>query len=321
MPRGKERKKKTETEPQLEEEDAHSNDPDFIEGVNDQEEEIRAQLPSQEHCHWLVNIIQIHSRKIAKELLREHEKTHQQQTSHELDTLKKKIHDMELEVEILKSDILKKQRRIERLEYVNSKRETETRNLTSKLDDFEQGNYDQYIQVVGLPENKDETDDVKQFTKMVKEKTGVKIKPTDIVEMKRMGKKKDSKARNVTVKFKDIQSRQKIYDERKKLIKPGNPSQSLYLNDYLTKYRQNLLYASRQLVKGKKIYAAWSQHGNVLVRKEENSEIIHIHDSNDLMKIKTIDSGQDQKSRAPSDETNDEVSHLSDYDFYYDSDM
>ncbi len=94
------------------------------------------------------------------------------------------------------------------------------------------------------------------------------------------------KTRNVIVSFKDKETRQKIFRERKKLIKEGNPSKSIYLNDSLTQHRQQLLYAARRLVKSRKLYAAWSQDGNILVRKLETSKITQVFDNDDSKRMK-----------------------------------
>ena len=89
-------------------------------------------------------------------------------------------------------------------------------------------------------------------------------------------------------------------------------STNIYLNDRLTKHRQNVLFAARKLVKGKKLFAAWSQGGNILVRKTESSKILQVQDHDDLLKIK-IDYGQ-QSEVTPEDKSP-AMSHLSDYDY------
>ncbi len=43
----------------------------FIEGIDDLDDNVRAELPNQEHCTWFLNIIQIHAKKIAKQLIDE----------------------------------------------------------------------------------------------------------------------------------------------------------------------------------------------------------------------------------------------------------
>ncbi len=113
--------------------------------------------------------------------------------------------------------------------------------LKTKLDEIQQDKHELSVQIVGFPENKNETDDIKHLTKVFKEKAGVKIKQSDIVEMKRLGKQNDKKTRNIILKFKDKETRQKIYNVRKKLIINGNPIKSVYMNDSLTHHRQELL--------------------------------------------------------------------------------
>ncbi len=63
-------------------------DHEFMEGIDDQEDDVRAQLPSQEHCTWLLNIIRIHARKIANEVIKAHEDSVVKQLQQEVTELK-----------------------------------------------------------------------------------------------------------------------------------------------------------------------------------------------------------------------------------------
>ncbi len=123
------------------------------------------------------------------------------------------------------------------------------------------------------------------------------------------------------MKFNSKETKQKIFKEKKKLITPGSPTKSVYLNDSLTQHRQQLLYAARQLVKTRKLYAAWSQDGNILVRNQETSKINQVYDNEDLMVIKADETQSDQDTKEQSEEISSIVSHLSNYSYYCDSDM
>ncbi len=271
---------------------------------------------------WFRNIIRAQSKHVMQESIAEEVQKCTTKINDQLKQALDMIEELKSEVDTLKLENTKKQRHIDRLEHENSKRHSENHDLKLQLDRFEQDKYEQCIQVVGLEESNDEKDDIKQLVKVVNKKTGVKIKSSDITELNRMGKKNINKARNIIVKLKDKPLREKLYEERKKLITPGNPAKSVYINDCLTKHRQQLLYTARQLVKRKKLFAAWSQHGNILVRKEEDSEIIHIKDNGDLMVLKAVEAEHDEVQRtSQSVESDSVVSHLSDYDFYYDSDL
>ncbi len=265
-------------------------------------------------------MIRVQAEDILKARLKqEFENEFNNRMSLQLGDLKKKIGDLEQEVDTLKSENAKRKRQIERLEYSNSKKQSVIDQLRTKIDEFEQEKYSTCVQIVGLPENKDESEDTKQLTKVFKEKAGVKIKSSDVVEIRRMGKKNHAKIRNIILKFKDKETKEKIYVERKKLMQVGNPRKSLYINDCLTQHRQQLLYSARQLVKEKKLYAAWSQHGNVLVRKTESSKITQVTDNTDLMIVKADES--DVELTEQSEDSNSQMTHLSSYDYYCDSDI
>ncbi len=133
------------------------------------------------------------------------------------------------------------------------------------------------------------------------------------------------------VKFKDKSLRDKVFEYRKKSITDTNPKNNVYINDKLTQHRQSLLYAARKLVKSKKLFAAWAQHGNVLVRKKEDSKIVEVKDHIDLSNIKgdndpeqtkvnSVKSDQTSNS-GPSSDCQSIVTHLSNYSYYVDSDF
>ncbi len=184
-----------------------------------------------------------------------------------------------------------------------------------KIDKIEQGQNHSSIQIVGLPESEDDT---KALVKLSKNKLGVKLKMSDIGQVTRLGKQqKTEKPRNVVVEFKSESTRNEIYKERKKLITCKDPRRNIYLNDKLTDHRQNMLYSARKLVKSRKIFAAWSQAGNVLVRKSENAKITQVHNHNDLRNIVH----EEAVSNRTDDSASSTLTHLSDYSFQYDSDM
>ncbi len=293
------------------------------------DDSVTVNIQSQEHCTWLLNVIRLHAKEISSEQLEDFKNNQVSHLVHQIEALKKDLQAVKStvdEVELLKLDNAKKQKRIERLEYENSKRQSEIHSLRMKLDETQQKDLENCLQIVGLPEVDNEKEDVKELTKLTKNKLGVKLKVADIVHMHRLGKKKTDRARNVVIKLKDKETRDNIYNQRKKLIKPGNPSCSVYFNDSLTLHRQQLLFGARKLVKARKMYAAWSQQGNVLVKKKESSKIIQINDHCDLMKVKMGETDEDEgkkssglPSRTTSGTTSD-VTHLSDYEYYYDSD-
>ncbi len=281
---------------------------------------------SHESLTWMRHVIRVQARDVVKSILKQekeskaaHEKNISNEMAIQLDELRKKLHDIQQEVETLRTENAKQRRQIERLEHVNFEKQSSINKMKTALDEIAQQKQALSMQIVGFAENKDECDDIKKLTKVLKEKAGVKVKPTDIIEMRRLGRRNDAKKRNIIVRFKDKDTRQKIYKERSKFITPGSPTKSIYFNDALTQHRQQLLYAARQLVKSKKLYVAWSQDGNILVRKGENTKIVQVHDYDDLRIIKA--ESEETESEENRDETASELTHLSGYTDYWDSDV
>ena len=168
---------------------------------------------------------------------------------------------------------------------------------------------------------------MKQLTKLKKEKLGIKLKVSDISGTVSLGKKKSGKTRNLNVTFNDTMTREKVFKQRKKLITEKQPSRNIYINDCLTKHRQSVLYSCRKQVQAKKLFAAWSQGGNILIRKEENGKILQILDHDDLRDLDSvpsvgaIDPGRITPGNSATSGGSSTVTHLSNYSFGYESDM
>ena len=122
--------------------------------------------------------------------------------------------------------------------------------------------------------------------KLSKDKLGVKLKSTDIKCAHRLGKQKPNKHRDLVVSFNESAVREGFYQNRKKTSSNKDPKQNIYINDRITHHRQELFYSARKLCRSKKVFAAWTQTGNVLVRKSTNGPVIEIHKYSDLMSIK-----------------------------------
>ncbi len=183
------------------------------------------------------------------------------------------------------------------------------------MDSFEQDRHKSSIQIVGLAETED---DSKAILKLSKDKLGIKLKSADIEDITRLGKKQNSgQPRSIVVKFRSEGTRNQVYDNRKKLISSSNPKRNIYINDKLTNHRQHVLYAARKLVKSHKLYAAWSQTGNILIRKSEKSKITQVYSHDDLRNI--VD---EQVPSSVTEKSSQTLTHLSDHScFDYDSDI
>ncbi len=157
-----------------------------------------------------------------------------------LSPITKQIEDMESVNQKLK-------RRIEKVEFeIASKISGDIKDLKSRTDSMEQQQYNNNIQMVGLPENENSEQDLKTIVKLAQEKLGMNLKKAEIKETYRLGKRKpDGKPRDVIVKFRLKKTREAFYNNRKKLITSTDTHANIYVNDHLTQHRQHLLYAAR----------------------------------------------------------------------------
>ncbi len=113
-----------------------------------------------------------------------------------------------------------------------------------------------------------------------------KLKKTEIEEIYRLGKKTQQKPmRDLVVRFKKKSTRQQFYKNRKS-YSPPEGQHNIYINDHLTEHRSSLFYSARKLVKSKVIHSAWSQQGNILIRKQESDKPMQINSHQELARIK-----------------------------------
>lgn len=91
----------------------------------------------------------------------------------------------------------------------------------------------------------------------------VEVNPADISTAHRLKSGPKDTTRPVLVRFTSRRVRNEVYNERKSL--KGTTS-SVYISEHLTKLDSDLFYEARKLLRDKKIFGAWTQHGLVHVR-------------------------------------------------------
>ena len=326
MPRVKDKKKKTEPEPEADvvETESHNEQNNLV------NPNIEEYLPKPQ-TEWFHMVIKAQVKKVIQQSMEDQQREFTEQLEQFKKSIIKEIQELKetslkniekachnrtenIESEFTKLKDTEKRERF-KLEATFHEKQQKVQDLKLKMDSFEQGQLKSSIQIVGLPENEDDT---KAIMKLGKEKLGVKIKSADIGKITRLGKmQRSGKPRNLVVNFTNESTRNQVYKERKKLITNKDPQRNIYINDRLTEHRQNVFYAARKLVKGGKIFAAWSQAGNILIRKTKNSKIIQVESHEKLR-----ESVEDQLSRIAEQENNsDTLTHLSDYSFEYESDL
>ncbi len=185
-----------------------------------------------------------------------------------------------------------------------------------KLDCVEQKFYENEVQLVGLPESESESGDTKKIIQLAVEKMGLNIKD-EIQGVHRLGRKSSKKPRDIIVKFINKEAREAFYGRRKKTAQSENPEENIYVNDHITEYRKELFYEARKLYKAKLVCAAWTQRGNVLIRKNTDESPVQIFSHSDLEKYRIPSSNDiDQKLSTVPSSSSSIKTHISDYEYW-----
>ena len=134
-----------------------------------------------------------------------------------------------------------------------------------KLDHLEQ--YSRRNSVRITPEKKDEnTDEI--VIGIAQNELGITLKPD---RSHRVGPRGGKKPRPIIAKFVSYKTKRKLYQSRNRSKFSGNASEGTYINEDLTKVRQNMFTRARLLLKEHLINDCWTD-GNIFVR-EFNSRI------------------------------------------------
>lgn len=68
-------------------------------------------------------------------------------------------------------------------------------------------------------------------------------------------------------------------------IKVEKVSEKLYINEHLSNYNKILFKEAREIARKKEYKYVWTQSGNILLRKNDASKILHIRSSDELRKL------------------------------------
>ncbi len=190
------------------------------------------------------------------------------------------------------------------------KTETLSRNITdmsnqlnevrANVDATEQKLKENNIRLVGLPEWQfmEEGNTKTEIVKFSKEYLALDdISSEDIEEVTRLGKIKEDKPRDVLIKFRSKQKRNKFYSRRKNLYDANTrrSSSGIYLNEDLTPYRQRLFFDARNLRNKEVIHSVWTTTGTIMIKVEENSLPKPIMTHRDLADVLRENSNNDNK--------------------------
>ncbi len=166
-------------------------------------------------------------------------------------------------------------------------------NFEVEIDATRQQLKENNVRIVGLPEHAESEseesaelfNDVIEFSKSQLNMTS--LNKDDIAEVHRLGRKSKEKARDIIVKFKYREIRNKFYQRRKQLYSEDNRKSitGIYINEDLTQHRQRLYFDTRNLRKRAAINAVWTSSGTIMIKLNENSTPQAIQTHRDLANL------------------------------------
>ncbi len=183
--------------------------------------------------------------------------------------------------QISEADIEQLQERCESFEEENSRllqqfyKCRDEKDQTIKL---EQNNKMSNLRIAGLEEEEDE--DVKGKVIDLAKQLKTKLDQKDIVDARRMGPGKIGKTRDILIKFASRSKCDSLYKNREMLHQTTIP---VFVNEDLTQRRSQLFYEARRLKKQGRVFGAWSQQGNIIIKVKEQSQPKAVANYNDTM--------------------------------------
>ena len=162
-----------------------------------------------------------------------------------------------------------------------------------KMDELEQYDRRQNLEFQGVPQT--EKEDVTQIILDLSEKLEVSLKKDDISiahrlpQRQRPGRTRSSSIKRhptIIIRFVSRLIRNQVYANRykAKYIKdfPVEGMEKLYVNENLTQRRKKLLWQTKQAAKERDYDYFWTNNGQIYIRKDEESNKIHIKSETDL---------------------------------------
>lgn len=166
--------------------------------------------------------------------------------------------------------------------------------LNIKIDEQEQYSRRMCLRISGISDDTgDPTENVESKILKLVTKANIALEPSDIDKAHRLGRFQHDRSapgssnpsnRLIIVKFTNSKARQRLLDARKTMPKPPN-APAIYIAEDITRFRQNLAFQLRQLVRDNKIQRTWIAGGNVYARRGESDKLL-IRSQKDVDKLK-----------------------------------
>lgn len=174
--------------------------------------------------------------------------------------------------------------------------------LEDRIDSLEFNNRATSIELRNLPKQQSETKEALQsYIKCIGKELSIDVESRDIKNIFRVNTKATSTAKPagtspIIVEFSSNTTKDKIINSLKKyrknkkqlttdIVKLPGPSTPIYISENLTAKMKRLYYLSREYARSNTYLYCWTSHGNIYLRKTENSPAIRVKSEDDLKHI------------------------------------
>lgn len=182
--------------------------------------------------------------------------------------------------------------KMERMTEENLRLRKQVAELEVRLDECEQYSRSNTVEILGLPENKQE--DVYTLVEKVCGNLDVIITRNDIDVCHRLGKRQGvDRPAGVIVRFVRREIKQKLLEKRriKRNFSTANlgydgPAEPVYINESLSPGKRKLLAAARAAKKEKNYTFLWVRNGKIFMRKNQGDSVIVIQSMDTVANLK-----------------------------------
>lgn len=182
-------------------------------------------------------------------------------------------------------DIQKKQ---EELTNENVQLKKKVKELAFQMNKMEQQSLDHNIEILGVP---DAIDDPQVIVRSLCEKINVQTPSSDAYVVKRAAVGVRGKPKPVTIEFNSKALRNKIVKDCKKakpkvsdFTKATQDTQDVFVNEQLSPFMKQLLFNATKIKKEKRFAFLWVSDGRILLRKTQDSRVVHVQCIEDIQR-------------------------------------
>ncbi len=151
--------------------------------------------------------------------------------------------------------------------------------LEREVETLKQESRNKTIVINGLKEDK-EKDPSDQIMTLCKDKLNVNLHPHDIDTSFIVPSRKDPRQKSIYITLTTGRKKVEIMKVKKNLR--NIPGERIYINEHLTLKQGEIFAKARELVRKKKITAAWTRDGKVFIKTEERGQPKLIMDTEQL---------------------------------------